>query len=246
MALINECIPCPLCHKDIDLDRDLFSTWGVFFPQDHRLFAFCDMAIHWDCYERWPDRAEFAKGYFQMWVEAEQSNPYWGKALLSDEVFVTVNPSPDVSKVSVLLSETGSDIRIPLQQWNSWISNNHAPLLDLHTIEREALNKVMPLLRVTLPNAETLVNLVNWAAKQEILDLHRERTRQLEEERLRKPKAHNKACRSLLREGTCCPYCNSDDIQLMTKRPEDKSSFLCKKCELSFGPVEVILKHLYG
>jgi hypothetical protein len=45
-----------------------------------------------ECYAPWPERHAFARGYLEMWVNADRFNPYWGIALRSDRVLVTVNP----------------------------------------------------------------------------------------------------------------------------------------------------------
>ena len=246
MAIFYEGMTCILCEKEMDDHMDLFATSGVFFPEEHPLEWFCDRAMHWDCYERWPDRIEFAHGYFQMWVEAEQDNPYWGKAFLSEKVFVSVNPGIGVAEVAVLLAETGSDIRVPLILWNIWIRSRWMAERGLHSIEKEALREVWPLLRDAFPHSGRLVEAVDWTAKKQVLDRHKERYRQREEERMRRPRIFNKACRSLVRKGVTCPYCNSADVQYIDRSPQAKSSFLCSRCKQSFGPVEVSIKSLYG
>lgn len=244
MALLYKGIRCLLCHQEMDTQSRLFSTWGVFFPPDHRLFAYCDAAMHWDCYANWPDRAEFARQYFQMWVEPDPDNPYWGLAFLSEEVLVKVNPDPDVAKVSLLLAKTGSFLHTPLERWTDLIQKPATSFADLHPVERDALSEVWPLLQKAFPSADQLVARVDQAARQEALQSHKEKTRRSEEERLRKTKAHNKACRALLRDGIACPYCKVEDIRYLDKSPEDKSYFICNGCGRSFGPVEAALRYL--
>jgi uncharacterized protein YbaR (Trm112 family) len=241
MALLYEGMTCPLCHQELDIHSRLFATSGVFFSPDHRLFAYCDAAMHWDCYANWPDRVEFAGCYFQMWVEPDPDNPYWRQAFLSQEVLGTVNPDPSVAKVSLLLAKTGSFLQVSLDRWNDLIQGPVASFTDLHPVERDALSEVWPLLQEALPSASALGARVDQAARQEALQRHKEKTRRSEEERLRKTKAHNKACRALVREGIECPYCKAEDIRYLDKSPEAKSYFICGSCGRSFGPIDVAI-----
>lgn len=244
MALMYAGVCCAICATAIDTGSSCFATSGVFFPSDHPLFDFCDAPMHWHCYENWSDRAEFARAYVQMWVDAEPDNPYWGKVLLSPEAFVTVNPDPPVAQVSILLAETGTKVRVPIEKWEEWLSGE-AKAAGEHPMEQRALNVVAPLLREKLPTVETVLQAVDWTAKVDVLEHHRQRTRTDEENRLRKPSAHNKACRILRREPMNCPACGGEEPQYIDRSPEAKSEFVCRTCGTTFGPVDVIVKKLY-
>jgi hypothetical protein len=62
MALIDSISRCAICRGS--LDRPYTATSGCAFPREHRLHAYCDAALHFDCLAKWPDRQKFSKGYF--------------------------------------------------------------------------------------------------------------------------------------------------------------------------------------
>ena len=70
MALIYDGIECPLCSKPISTQNDeIFATSGVFINPINSLWEYCDAAMHWDCYEGWQHREEFAGLYFKQQIE---------------------------------------------------------------------------------------------------------------------------------------------------------------------------------
>jgi transcription elongation factor Elf1 len=74
-----------------------------------------------------------------------------------------------------------------------------------------------------------------------------ERTRREEEERLRKPKVHNKACRALLRSRIRCPHCAAfATLRLIDRGPQEKSFFVCGACGEASGPIDITLDRLYA
>lgn len=242
MALLFPESACAICGQKIGTDSNLFTTSGVVFAPPHPLYKFCDAPMHWACYEAWEHRPEFARGCFESFVASEQRNPYWGMAYLSEQVAVQVNPDPAVAQVSVDLAETGSSIRVPLEHWQIWVSDPDAASAGSARLEQAALASVLPRLRETLPDAETLISRVEWTAKQAVRDAMRERHRQAEEVRFRKPSAHNKACRQIMRDGAVCPFCGGrQNIRFIDKSPQEKSYFICDRCARSFGPVEVAM-----
>jgi hypothetical protein len=66
-------IDCAICKQKIEQDQGFLSTWGVFFTPEHRVFPYCDTGLHITCLETWPDRAEFAQGHLEMWLENHQN-----------------------------------------------------------------------------------------------------------------------------------------------------------------------------
>lgn len=162
MAEVYEGVICPLCREKMDIQKNLFATSGVFFPPEHRLFKFCDAAMHWDCYERWPDRAEFASAYFQAEIDAQQNNEYWATVLLSEDVFVSVGLVAD--EVAVFLAETGSEIRVPTRLWNLWLRSKWIALLNRPPMEKRSLSKIWTVLKTALPNARVLTEKTKQAS----------------------------------------------------------------------------------
>ena len=72
MALIFESSKCVICGEL--LDRPYTTTWGVFFPVGSSLYRYCDAALHFDCLEKWPERAEFSAGYYNAALENYRSS----------------------------------------------------------------------------------------------------------------------------------------------------------------------------
>lgn len=67
MALIFPGSTCAIC--DGPLDGAYTATSGCAFPEGHDLWRYCDAPLHLDCLERWPQREQFSRGYFEMAVE---------------------------------------------------------------------------------------------------------------------------------------------------------------------------------
>ncbi|MFN3652397.1 MAG: hypothetical protein ACK47B_22710 [Armatimonadota bacterium] len=240
MALVYPGVRCAICKAEVDLGTDFFATSGVFFPPEHRLYPFCDAAIHWECYEPWPDREEFARQYFQMWLEGNETNPYWGIALRTETFFVSLNPDPEVDAIKIHLAESGYSVRVSLTKWQAWLEDPDTALAGLRPLVRHELMAAWPLLRREVPDRDTLIGRVDWHAKRKVLEQQREQSVLAERERLRKPRLHNKACRAVLRERPVCPYCNNEgEIRYVDKAPQEKSYFICQQCGRSFGPAEV-------
>jgi hypothetical protein len=146
---------CPLCDKEMLLKQSLFGTWGVWLPKSDALWKFCDATIHWNCYAAWEHQRQFARSYFEFWVEGRNENPYWRPAFLDDSVLVTVNPSPPVEAVWVHLAATGTRYRPALENWGNWLSDSSG---DNHPLEQAALANVRQVLRTNVPTSESLLS----------------------------------------------------------------------------------------
>jgi len=240
MALIFAGMKCPICQLPLG-SEDLFTTWGVFLPADDVLCGFCDTGMHWRCYESWPNRMRFARAYFDFWIEHEKSNPYWGAAYCDDLILVTVNPLQSINSVSIRLSSTGRDVRIPLSSWNDWL-NNRCTEQCLHRLEKESLETAIPLLKERLPDANTVLASVDWHAKRKLAQNELERKAQVEALRLSNVAVHNLACGELERQrknsGLACHNCHqhSSDFRYMNNAPNRKSYFICNKCAHTVEP----------
>jgi hypothetical protein len=150
---------CAICEQPIE-EGSFFESWGVFFPMEDPLYPFCNASIHWDCYEKWPHRARFARKYIDMFVEAILRIPFWSQVDLTTGYFLEVNPQPWFSAVDLMLYETGSQIRIKLSDWDTWISDETAVLEGRHPCEQKALKKVLPELQRRFPTAESILNAI--------------------------------------------------------------------------------------
>jgi hypothetical protein len=62
MALIYPGIKCSICGEPIG-ERRLVATTHFIGDQSDPLWRFSDSAMHYDCFQTWPHRAEFAEKY---------------------------------------------------------------------------------------------------------------------------------------------------------------------------------------
>ena len=163
MAEIYEGVTCAICRHKIDFRARVFATSGIVFAPEHRLFKFADAPMHWNCYERWPDRAEFASAYFQAEIEQQQDNPYWEVVLMSEDLLVSVGFT--AGEVIICLAETYSDIRVPLSFWNLWIRSKWIVLLNRPPLEKRVLSNIWSVLKTALPNTHVLMDKANRNSK---------------------------------------------------------------------------------
>jgi hypothetical protein len=150
---------CPICHKVLTDEDEVFGTWGV-FSVDPALFPNCDAVIHWSCYADWPRRPEFARAYFNFWVKDEPHNQYWAKAFLDDQVFVTVNPFLGAAgEAELVFAATGSRIRVRIDEWERWLDNPETSEGErLHPLEIAELYRVAAALKSTFPTADAVMD----------------------------------------------------------------------------------------
>ena len=232
---------CPICGETLD-GPPVFATSGVFLPDGDPLQDCCDAGMHWDCYAAWPHRPRFARAWVEACIAAERLNPYWGRAYLDEAAFVTVNPQPPVEQAAVRLFATGSDLRVPLGDWERWLAGDWEEDEELHPVERAALEDVVPALALFLPTAGEVVAAVNWDGKAEVAEREQAAIREREEKRLRVIAAANERCRWMeLRrkhKGLTCPHCGlaSRDFRYVDSGSERTSYFVCPDCGRSFGP----------
>lgn len=213
----------------------LFSTWGVWLEERDPLASFCDGSMHWECYGAWPERAAFAAGYFEFWVENERHSLFWNKAYLDEGVLVTVNPSAPVESAWVYLKETGSRISVKLEEWDRWVRS--APRR-VHEVEMEAVAKVKARLLINVPTRELLVARLDPEAKRAVVEEHEamkvEHAKEQEEAR-KEMDFHNDACerlhRRIARYGFECKHCRKRSKEYRLSRKWGcKSAIICLAC----------------
>ena len=149
---------CGLCGKPVDVLGDFFRASGRFLLPKDPLAAFCNVPLHWPCYGAWPERRRFAGSYVAAWAEANRRNPFWWTVYQDERVYVSVNPEHPVEEASVRLCAVGSDIRVPLPQWRTWLSDAERVTPGLRKLEKAALTPVLPLLRARFPDDHALVH----------------------------------------------------------------------------------------
>ena len=239
MALITAASRCAICNELLGR-RPYLATSGVFLAPADPLSRYCDAPLHWDCYERWPERARFAREH--VWSEAEYlaTNPYWGMALLTSLVCVTVRKK-EPGAARIWLVETGTCVEVALAEWSAWLSD-FTRTEQLHRLEIAALRDVVSDLRRRCPTSESMLDAIDWEAKARLGQAQEEdwaRRRSAWHEEIR---AHNEACRNVFaardQQGLTCPYCRrqSTDIELVDRTAQErKSFFVCPTCARSFG-----------
>jgi hypothetical protein len=157
---------CAICNELLKVGDEVFGTWGP-FTADPELFPYCDALIHWSCYAPWPRREAFARAYFEFWVEEERTNSYWAKAYLDDRALMTVNPfNGERGEARLLLSRTGSDVRVDLAEWERWlVAPERSRGKRVHPLVLEELRDVVPALRAAIPTADAAMEALDGESK---------------------------------------------------------------------------------
>ena len=235
MALFSRGQRCPLCDEPI-LEGPVFGTWGVWLPTDDPLWKFCDGAMHWDCYASWQHRKRFASTYFQFWVDAEGTNPFWHRAYLDENVLVTVNSLVPINAAWVHLKDAGSRIDVKLESWEAWLSAE--PENSSHPVLVEAVQRIKSVLREKVPTSVRLVAGIDQSRKMAVVEQHRAAEEARRDERRqvqRQVNPHNAACDRLMivikKDGLACPHCgkHSNAFRLSIKQ-DHKSAIICTNC----------------
>ena len=243
MALLIDGMKCPICAKPIDINKDeIFATSGVFINTTNSLWKFCDAAMHWDCYEHWPHRQEFAKLYFIAQIETEKQNPFWSKIYLDDDIFISANPDLPVNEVRIVVKATGSDIRVKLNEWDKWIFDQGYIDSDIHQIDKNIIgDKIYELSRRGIVT-KNFKKLINKKANKQILRKIKKDEKKVKNKLIRQNKSINilalKMKRELQKKGLKCPHCKtiSKNIRYINRAPTTKSFFICNECVRSFWP----------
>jgi hypothetical protein len=112
---------CALCGRT--LSEPIFATSHFIGDRSHDLYRYSDAAMHWSCYVHWPDQARFASLYFEAAVKRSvtgQWSRYWTVLLRSTDALASYGLA--VNEVSVVLRKSGTDIRVPHDEWQRFLS----------------------------------------------------------------------------------------------------------------------------
>jgi Leucine Rich repeat len=236
VAAFGKLPACPLCQQVIDKDDPVFVARP--FGMAPEFYSLVKMPIHWDCYARWERRSEFARQYFRANVVNTEHNQFWGVARSDDTVLLSVNPSQYVKEIEVVLAQSGSSFRIPLDDWENWLEGEWFESCH-HKVEREALACLIPSFREDFPTAEALVEAAGLSPGDTPAEL--EGTVGLV--------SYEFACQDLAKraaeKGLACPRCGefSNEYEFRKVKVIDadgaRSVLICKSCEGEFGPDDV-------
>lgn len=152
---------CALTDQPLGNGERVFKTSGEFLPKKDPLAKYCGSAMNFDAYADWEHRDQFARAYVDAWIKANKKNPFWWDVYRDNVVYISVNPQTGIEEASVRLFEVGSDLRIPLAKWNSWLSNPESVSGELHPIEKASLAKVLGELGKKFPTAYELVDAIS-------------------------------------------------------------------------------------
>ncbi|MCE7872493.1 hypothetical protein DYH09_19230 [bacterium CPR1] len=230
MAIVIQGVStCALCGELAD-SKEYMATSGVWYEPDHPLWRYCDAPMHWECYERWPEREAFARDYVAMRC-SHQESPYWD-TVYEDEQLVL-----EVSRARALawLRATGTPVAFSPQSWPE-------PEPGLHRLERAELAKSQ--LADRFPTWEDLLAGVDWQAKEglrERLDREAEERREKSRQQAIAAQAESNALTARWAEqlktgGLTCPFCqrHTRNVRYCDRRPDQRSYFICQECGCSF------------
>jgi hypothetical protein len=227
---------CPLCNGIIEEGTP--THYARPFVMDADFFALVQRPIHWDCYARWERRPRFARQYFGANVAAMTHNQFWGVARCDDRVLLTINPGGYVREIEVLLAETGSAFRVPMDDWQDWLDGEWFEACR-HEVEREALADLVASWRAELPPPEDVAQ----AAGFNDCESETPRVNPMVER-----VCYEFACEALARrsadKGMACPHCGQFSNEYEYRRVAavsldgPRSCLVCKACGGEFGPEE--------
>ena len=183
MALILPTSVCAICGEK--LDRPYTATSGVAFPKEHRLYKYCDAPLHYDCLETWPDRTEFARGYFESKAHGFRSGltghllaegigwalvcgPYKGTNLrlaveagwFSEEEIVQLRLKlgDKPQNATVMLSEQIDQLNTRWDAWDEFVNEKYRENLQGNILTD--VEQIMREVRQVAPNSPTLEKLL--------------------------------------------------------------------------------------
>ncbi|HID31277.1 MAG TPA: hypothetical protein EYP19_14940 [Desulfobacterales bacterium] len=161
----NECV---ICGKKFKKGELYLSTSGCAFPQEHRLWKYCDAPMHLLCLESWPDREEFSEAYY---VQRREQYDLEGFLILAERDDWFVGFIPPGRYMGIKGAEDLVEIRIrdwpfvlygKAGQWTEFI--NGGWLEDNPFLSEEALQRASAVIKEVgevLPDSETIVDLVS-------------------------------------------------------------------------------------
>jgi hypothetical protein len=200
--------------------------------------------VHWECFKIWPARLSYAESALNDHEEPLKINPFYDKVLRTKWVLISVMHLPAKALVHVFLNETLTFFRMPLSEWEDWVSQIEKIADRLDPIESEVLLKAMPEIVEKIPDETSLLNAIDYELKQKKKEAwEKERAeaerqwkvflREVEDQR-NKIKAIEQSPESFQLK---CPYCKADSKNIRFVNPEDESRwayFICQACGRSF------------
>ena len=152
---------CAICGEKITADTPCLTTWGVVFPETHRLFQYCDTGFHQSCLLSWPDCGEYAAGYFDMW-RSNHANGQTGTLLAHGERwFVGCGPFSKVAGkvnwpyyVQLLPSFFPIRLKCDWPKWNQYVAGDWTDGLIPEVVR--LLHPIVDAARAALPDVWSL------------------------------------------------------------------------------------------
>ena len=241
MALIGSGSKCALC-RELIAERPIYSRSGVWLPKEHRLFRYCDAPMHRDCYEAWPDRAEFARTHFEFRAGAGSAG---APVLANDDLVVFLGRLEGAFEVRLFLRATAAGVSLPLAEWEAWLEGGKFDGSTMQqALQYASLGRALGLLRAELPTAHAVQASADWEpVRPAEARWAAERKAQPAQPAERKGRLTVKTVRTGgLREelsagGLRCPHCGaqrSDHRHSPARWPHGESYFICLGCGRRF------------
>jgi hypothetical protein len=240
MALVWDGMPCGLCGEPLD-PSDCFVTTH-FLDIEHPLSAYSDAALHWECFDAWPERLTFSEAYFSWWVATHEKSTWAGLVYRSKHVAVAVSLHPrPVARICV--ASRAAKVSVQLADWERLCSGG-LRLTDLRAKEQAALDDVLPELCSNLPDGAAVMQRLDTAGlkdrrrdAQKAEKQRRKAMKRRERARRKELRAHQTVWKRARRTGLACPHCgHGSSIRPVNSYPTSRSYFICQSCSRSFEP----------
>lgn len=161
MAIIFPDTPCAICGQR--LDRAYTATSGCAFDSKHPLWEYCDAPLHLDCLERWPQREQFSRGYFDATVDSRRQG--YGHLLAQAKSWVLVcGPRWNTGLpyfAEVRLIDWPFRLYSKWEDWSDYIGGRYREALEGAALA--AADRVMAEVREIAPDGSALSQLLQAA-----------------------------------------------------------------------------------
>ena len=118
MALRDYDSDCSLCGQR--LHEPVFSTAHFIDDETDHLWRYSDSGMHYDCYSKWEHRREFARRYFETWVDIFGRGRHWSVVYVDQDILLAFGER--MGEFSLMFSSVGEDLRIKKGDWSHWVA----------------------------------------------------------------------------------------------------------------------------
>jgi len=160
---------CKICGNALSAKDITLSTSGYPFSNGHRLREYCGAPLHLHCVEKWPDRIEFSKAYYEHRYAQFVKEGWYIIAEHEDWFVGFIPPGPNMTPpagmedlVEVRIKDWPFVLYGHAEKWTEFFLGQwreYHPALYGRTLVRAAM--VVRDVQQILPDTNTIVEVIN-------------------------------------------------------------------------------------